>query len=152
MSCGKPTAQNCRSYPGRACCCHQDTPSRQKTTALHQTWNERKEGRGQTELKLLTKDHLKKNYPLEEWVHVFTGGSQENVSNAGYGLNCIFFEESYAMEPSLSSFNAEVKEIVRAVEKIAGTANFPLRITKFSSCRTARRPSSPSPKRKTAMS
>ena len=35
------------------------------------------------------------------------------------------------MEPSLSSFGAEVKAIVSAVEKIAGRANFPLRKTKF---------------------
>jgi ribonuclease HI len=35
------------------------------------------------------------------------------------------------MEPGLSSFGAEVKAIVRAVEKIAGTANFSLRKTKF---------------------
>ena len=71
------------------------------------------------------------NYPLEEWVHVFTDGSQETGSNAGYGLHCIFFEESHAMEPCLSSFDAEVKAIVRAVERIAGTVNFPLRKTKF---------------------
>jgi ribonuclease HI len=74
---------------------------------------------------------MKKNYPLEEWVHVFTDGSQENGSNAGYWLHWIFYEESHAMEPSLSSFGAEVKAIVRAVEKIAGRANFPLRKTKF---------------------
>jgi hypothetical protein len=43
--------------------------------------------KSQTELKLLTEDHMKKNYPLEEWVHVFTDGSQENGSNAGYWLH-----------------------------------------------------------------
>jgi ribonuclease HI len=35
------------------------------------------------------------------------------------------------MEPGLSTFDAEVKAIVRAVERIAETATFPLRKTKF---------------------
>jgi hypothetical protein len=70
-------------------------------------------------LKLVTENHLKKNYPLQEWVHVFTDGSQDNGSNSGYGLHCIFFKESHAMEPGLSTFDAEVKAIVRAVERIA---------------------------------
>jgi ribonuclease HI len=75
--------------------------------------------------------YVSKNYPLQEWVHVFTDGSQDNGSNSGYGLHCIFFEESHAMEPGLSTFDAEVKAIVRAVERIAETAIFPLRKTKF---------------------
>jgi hypothetical protein len=113
---------------------------------------EKKEGKRQTELKLLTENHLKKSYPLEEWVHVFTDGSQDNGSNSGYGLHCIFFEESHAMEPGLSTFDAEVKAIVWAVERIAETANITWGEPNLSSCRTARRPSSPSSKRKTAMS
>jgi hypothetical protein len=35
------------------------------------------------------------------------------------------------MEPGLSTFDAEVKAIFRAVERIAETAIFPLRKTKF---------------------
>jgi hypothetical protein len=35
------------------------------------------------------------------------------------------------MEPGLSTFDAEVKAIVRAVKRIAETVNFPLRRTKF---------------------
>jgi hypothetical protein len=102
---------------------------------------ERKEGKSQPELILLTKDHLKKNYPLEEWVYVFTDGSQENGSNAGYGLHCIFFQESHAMEPGFCTFDAEVKAIARAVEQIAETVTSPRgKPNYFSICQTARRP------------
>jgi len=133
-SCGNLTAQNCRTYPGSL-----SLPSRYTLPAedssitpnLEIEGIEKKEGKSQTELKLLSENHLKKKYPLEEWVHVFTDGSHDNGSNSGYGLHCIFYEESHATEPGLSTFDAKAKAIVRAVERIAETANFPLRTTKF---------------------
>jgi hypothetical protein len=37
---------------------------------------------------------------------------RKTAANAGYGLHCIFFEESHAMEPGLSSFDAAVNVMV----------------------------------------
>ncbi|XP_059488302.1 uncharacterized protein LOC132204072 [Neocloeon triangulifer] len=84
------------------------------------------------ELKNKTTEHLKKNFPLSEWVHVFTDGSQDKTTQrAGHGVYCLFFEESTPMAEGASHFDAEVAAIARAAQKIAEVKNFPLNKTKF---------------------
>jgi ribonuclease HI len=101
------------SSPGRACRCHQDASRCAENNSV--TPN------------LVLIDAIERR----EGKSIFTNGSQGDGSNSGYGLHCIFFEESHTMEPSLSSFDAEVKVIVRAVERIAETAIISLWKTKF---------------------
>jgi ribonuclease HI len=84
------------------------------------------------ELKKLTEKQLKENFPLQEWVHIFTDGSYDSKSKqAGYGVYCLFFEEASSMHLGASPFDAEVAAIASAAKRIAETPDFPMHKKKF---------------------
>jgi ribonuclease HI len=84
------------------------------------------------ELKKLTEEHIKKHFPLQEWVHIFTDGSYDSTTKqAGYGIYCLLFEEASPMSLNASAFDAEVAAIAHAAKKIADSQDLPLQKTKF---------------------
>jgi len=79
-------------------------------------------------LKSLTEKHLEKNFPLSEWIYVFT---VESPGGCGFGLHCLFFEEATQTFPGATPVQAQVAAIARAAEKVAEKEVFPLRKSKF---------------------
>jgi len=79
-------------------------------------------------LQSLTERHLEKNFPLSEWIYVFTIGSPDGC---GFGLHCLFFEEAAQTFPGATLVQAQVAAIAKAVEKVAEKEVFPLRKFKF---------------------
>ncbi|XP_059477948.1 uncharacterized protein LOC132198144 [Neocloeon triangulifer] len=106
--------------------------SNQLEPALQIEGVEKKSNLQVTELQKKTDAHLKSNFPLSEWIHIYTDGSQDNsTQRAGYGVYCIFFEESTPLPEGANHFDAETAAIARAAQKVAEQDRFPLNKKKF---------------------
>jgi len=79
-------------------------------------------------LQNLTEMHLEKNFPLSQWVYVFT---VESPDGCGFGLHCLFFEEAAPTLSSATPVQVQLAAIARAAEKVTEKEVFPLRKSKF---------------------
>jgi ribonuclease HI len=93
---------------------------------------EKKASHTRLKTKQLAEAHLKKYYPLPNWVQIFTDGSHdEEKGRTGFGVSCTFFEEAKPLSAGSTHFDAEVAAIVSAAEKVADSPHLPRNKTKF---------------------
>jgi ribonuclease HI len=71
------------------------------------------------ELRRHTMTYIRKKYPEELWLHVYTDGSATpGKGMAGAGVYCKKFENSWAAGKNASSYDGELKAIKVALEKV----------------------------------
>jgi ribonuclease HI len=80
------------------------------------------------EVQKLAEDHMKKHYPLTEWVHIFTDGAHNPANGTtGFGVHCQLLQDEHHPLPLGSShFDAEFAALARAAEMVAEAPNLPL--------------------------
>jgi ribonuclease HI len=80
------------------------------------------------EVQKLAEDHMKRHYPLTEWVHIFTDGAHNPANGtSGFGVHCQLLQDKHHPLPLGSSlFDAEFAALARAAEMVAEAPNLPL--------------------------
>jgi ribonuclease HI len=67
----------------------------------------------------MTVAHIAKNYPIPEWIHMYTDGSATpGGGKVGAGLYLDIFQQAWSAGRNGSNYDGEIKAICEALVKI----------------------------------
>nr|CDS29375.1 hypothetical protein HmN_000871100 [Hymenolepis microstoma]CUU99915.1 hypothetical transcript [Hymenolepis microstoma] len=94
------------------------------------------------QMRLLVLESINVNYPVDQWLQVFTNGSQvENHANVGTGVYSELFTFFAATRHNRSAFEGEIGAIKIALGQLCGRdTNSPTRSQQYSQLKTENHP------------